>query len=55
MLNRIVVYVDAIFSLLIFLPMNSGQFFYLSCCVKCSNEYETVDISWTFSFYLLWT
>ena len=50
-----VVYVYITFSLLIYLPMNTGQFFYLGCCVECSNGYETVDISWTFAFYLLWT
>ena len=55
LLNHFQVYIYTTFSLLICLPKDTGQFFYLGCCVHCSNAYETVDISWTFSFYLLWT
>ena len=48
-------YVYTTFSLLIYLPVDTGQFFYLGFCIEYGNRYEIVGIFWALSFYLLCT
>ena len=53
MLKHLPVYVYTTFSFWFICPWTLGSF--LGFCVQYSNAYVIVDISWTFSFYLLWT